>query len=746
MSSKYTLHALNLAVCGVLLSACGGGGGGGSGQGNSAAENGKTEKEMVEVLSTRPDLVTDNDVLIALDLPVDVASSEYQVILNGKDITSLFNNSDKAALLQGLKQGDNQLNVSTAKHFQNLVLTNHSTDGSVLSGPQLNPWTCTNGSTDASCNKPVQYNYYYKDKVGLIQKYNTAKPPAAGLIATATTDAGVTVPFIIREEVGYQNRDEYRYAVLFDPSRPWTALQPQAQFNHKLVVTHGSSCGTDYQSGTSPTVIATSAAILPDITVTALGRGFAVMSTALSNSGHNCNLAVQAESLIMAKERFVEQYGKLRYTIGQGCSGGSLAAQWVANAYPGIYQGILPTCSFPDAWSTASQFADYHLMINYFSKPLQTGALWAEWEIAHVEGHVSQLNSYISELAQFEVARPDGVCNGISESQRYHPVNHPAGVRCSITDAAINMLAPRPEQIWSDNEKRLGRGFAGLPIDNVGVQYGLDSVMNGVISAEKFVLLNERLGGVNIDIKDVPQRLEANEGALRNAYRTGLINVANHLDKVAIIDCRGPDEGLFHDAYRAFAVRARLEKAHGNYNNHVIYGGILALVADPKCLEVSFSDMDRWLTQVEKDNSAVPLAAKLTRNKPADIKDSCMNGVGGIDRSKLCSTTLLPVHRTPRMVAGDSMTTYANKCQLKPLNISDYGNKVRFTDTQLQRLKAVFPDGVCDYTKAPVGFSQTEAWLSYQDRQGRVIYGGQPLPSVSSKSARGWASAAFQLF
>lgn len=123
-----------------------------------------------------------------------------------------------------------------------------------------------------------------------------------------------------------------------------------------------------------------------------------------------------------------------------------------------------------------------------------------------------------------------------------------------------------------------------------------------------------------------------------------------------------------------------------------------------------------------------------------------MNGVGGIDRSKLCSTTLLPVHRTPRMVAGDSMTTYANKCQLKPLNTSDYGNKVRFTDTQLQRLKAIFPDGVCDYTKAPVGFSQTEAWLSYQDRQGRVIYGGQPLPSVGSKSARGRASGAFQLF
>ncbi len=68
----------------------------------------------------------------------------------------------------------------------------------------------------------------------------------------------------------------------------------------------------------------------------------------------------------MAKEHLIERYGTLRYTIGTGCSGGSLTQQWVANAYPGVYQGILPTCSFPDAWSTATQFLDYHLLLGYF--------------------------------------------------------------------------------------------------------------------------------------------------------------------------------------------------------------------------------------------------------------------------------------------------------------------------------------------------------------------------------------------
>lgn len=737
-------------VLGSLLNACGGGGGGSNssnppdGGSPTTPEPNKIELEMVDVLSTRPDLISDNDVLLGLDLPSDSATQTLKVSLNGQNITEQFNHSSRRALISGLKLGENLLKVEIGDYFQNLTLVNHSANGPILSGPQLNPWTCNNGSTDIFCRKAVSYNHYYKDKLGLIKSYDLAKPPAANLIASTTTDDGITVPFIVREEIGYQNRDEYRFAVLFDPSQPWSALSPQNQFNHKLVVTHGQSCGNDYESATAPTVIATSASILPDITITALGRGFGVMSTALANSGHNCNLAIQAESLIMAKERFVEQYGTLRYTIGQGCSGGALAAQSVANAYPGLYQGILPTCSFPDAWSTASQFADYHLMINYFKTPLARLSFLPN-QIADIQGHISEINGFISELAQFDVARPNTICNGISQQQLYHAETNPSGIRCSIQDAAINILAPRPPELWSINEKKNGRGFAGLPMDNVGVQYGLDSLIQQKISPEQFVILNESLGGVDIDINDIPTRLEANPTALNNAYRSGLINVGNHLNKVAIIDCRGPDPALFHDAYRAFAIRARLEKAHGNHNNHFIYGGDLVLLGDLKCLEISFNDMDRWLSNVEKDTSNRTVDQKLSNNKPSDIQDSCIT-LGIINRNNLCSQLRLPIYRTPRMVAGDSISTYANKCQLKPIRISDYGNSVRFSREQLERLEKVFPSGVCDYTQAPVGFSPTIAWMSYQDKQGNVIYGGQALQKLSDKAANGWSSTAFKYF
>src|SRR5205823_8354324 len=116
------------------------------------------------------------------------------------------------------------------------------------------------------------------------------------------------------------------------------------------------------------------------------------------NSGHDCNVAVQAESLVMAKEHIAKNYGSLRYTIGTGCSGGSLAEQWIANAYPGVYQGILPTCSFPDAWTAATQVADYALLENYFTNPAAwgPGVVWSPTQWAAVEGNALPVDAVAS--------------------------------------------------------------------------------------------------------------------------------------------------------------------------------------------------------------------------------------------------------------------------------------------------------------------------------------------------------------
>ena len=53
--------------------------------------------------------------------------------------------------------------------------------------------------------------------------------------------------------------------------------------------------------------------------------------------------------------------------------------------------------------------------------------------------------------------------------------------------------------------------------------------------------------------------MAADPVALERLYRTGAIDSANNLDKVAMIDLRGPDPGAFHDVFRTYAMRARLQ-------------------------------------------------------------------------------------------------------------------------------------------------------------------------------------------
>ena len=224
-----------------------------------------------------------------------------------------------------------------------------------------------------------------------------------------------------------------------------------------------------------------------------------MLSTALDNTGHNCNLATEAESLIMAKERFVENYGDVRYTIGTGCSGGSVVQMTVSNAYPGaVYDGLVITCSFPDVLTAGVQFADYHLLRRYFENPEHL-ALWppALWGLVY--GRPDPVNAIFADEALFKSAtNPVGTC--VPAEQAYDPVGNPGGARCSILDYMVNILGPRPREVWTDMETRAGRGFAGQPFANTGVQYGLGALEQGLITPAQFVDLNAVVGGADIDL------------------------------------------------------------------------------------------------------------------------------------------------------------------------------------------------------------------------------------------------------
>ncbi|GAC1316430.1 MAG: DUF6351 family protein [Acidimicrobiales bacterium] len=674
----------------------------------------------IDVLSGRADLVSDGSALIALNLPHGAGAPK--VTVNGRDVSPAFSHGPDGrlqGLVDGLKLGANTLTASAANaHPAHIVLTDHPIGGPVFSGPQIQPWACQSGALDKQCNAPTTSAYSYLPagseaarigasgvaSFGLFQPYDPAKPPPAGSIATTTTDTGETVPFIVRTETGYLDRDQFATAVLYQPEQPWTPVSPQAQFNRKLVLTHGASCDTTYGTGTAPSVMD------PAL----LGHGYVLASHALDNAGHNCNLATEAESLIMTKEHVIKTYGALLWTIGSGCSGGSLVQQQVANAYPGVYQAITPQCSFTDAWSSAMEYEDYYMLLKYFQDPSRwdPGTVWSPLQIQAVLDHPNIGNPVTFTNVIPNSGNPSRSCPSVPSGQVYNPQTNPGGVKCTLQDYMVNVFGTRPD------------GFANRPFDNTGIQYGLDGLRTGILSPAQFVDLNTHLGGLDYSGNLQGGRIQADLTGLDRAYTSGAVDSANNLDQVAIIDLRGPDPGAFHDVYRTYAMRDRLLRNFGTAANQVLWRGQAPIIGDPSYADAAVLAADQWVARFTADQRPIPLARKIREDKPGTLANRCTDGNGHDVPFEVCDQTVA-AYGTPRFAADAPKTDDVLKCQLKPLAKDDY--PVVFTAAEWANLQRAFPTGVCNYGARGVKQHGTTPWLTYQTASGSVVYGGRPL-------------------
>lgn len=679
------------------------------------------ERVRIRILSTRPDLVSGGQALTQIVLPRGVNPARVQLTLGRRNVTRQFamrSNGKFEGLLTGLAVGRNVLKVTLPDGYgARLQITNHPIGGPVFSGPQIQPWLCQAKAKDKKCDQDPTYSYFFipagtstggsntaGSGGGTFQPYNPSSPPPASAIATTRTTDGVTVPFIIRQETGYIDRDQYAIATLYQPGKPWQPWAPQAQYNGRLIITHGASCDTTYGTGNAPSV--------QDQKM--LAGGFIVMSNALDNAGHNCNLLTQAESLVMTKEHVIDRYGEIKWTIGSGCSGGSLVQQQVANAYPGLYQGITPQCSFTDAWSSAMEYEDYYLLLNYFkTKDHQDG--WGPTQISAVIDHPNPGNPITFTTVIPNSGLPTRSCPDVPPSQVFDPKTNPHGVRCTLEDYMVNMFGRAPST-----------GFALLPFSNRGIQYGLNALRTGAITPQQFVDVNAHVGGLDDNGGFSAARIEGSDLALRRVYADGGVDTASNLDDVAIIDLRGPDPGAFHDVYRTYAMRDRLLRNFRTAANQILWQGPVPLIGDANYADQAVYAEDGWLARVYVDHRNVPLSQKIIQDKPDSVADRCTDG-NGHDVPLYTCEEVVQQYGTPRFGADEPKTDDVLKCQLKPLDRADY--PVTFTDPQWQELQQAFPQGVCDYSKPGIGQGPTTPWKTYQsDAAGQhVIYGGRPL-------------------
>jgi uncharacterized tannase-like protein DUF6351 len=714
-------------------------------------------RPQIQLLSTRADLVSGRQALISIRLPRGTSPATVRVILNGQNVSREFalrSNRRVEGQLSPLRLGRNRVVARLASGASSsMTITDHPQAGPVFSGPQPQPWSCTSGRPRTGCQTKPTYTYEYMPAgtnnattctisqcASLFQPYDPKNPPSSGNVATTTTDQGKTVPFIIRIETGAINRGQYQIAVLYHPGRGWKPWAPQPAWNGKLEIPGGASCGTGHAEGSSPGVTDSNA----------LGLGFAVASDALLNNGDNCNLVTQAETAEMLKEHFVDRYGSIRYTIATGCSGGSIFQQQTNNAYPGLYQGEVVECSFPDDWSTTMEPIDCQLLLSYLDSPAAGPDLWTPAQEAQVFGGqtVSVCQSWVNVYGYNKLGDPSGngsnvgpAC-GVPSKRVYNASSNPGGVRCDLEDYMVNVFGRRPQSLWTHPEHVIGHGFANNPYDNVGVQYGRNALMSGQITPKQFADLNRAVGGLTIDDHPQAARVAANRAALPRLYRSGAINEYNNMAGVPIIDLRGHDTEEIHDDFRSYVARARLDHAAGGHGNQVIWLAPAPLAGDAKYVVRAFDLMNRWLARIEADRSRASLAKKVLADRPATAVDGCFDGAGQLVPSQQACQTLFPPYQDPRIAAGEPYSDTVMKCQLMPLRRSDY-YPVQFTNPEWAELRAAFPTGVCDYSKPGVGERGAVPWLTYQSLSGRVIYGGRRLGPAPPGSGLGWTSRSF---
>ncbi|HKE13229.1 MAG TPA: DUF6351 family protein, partial [Kofleriaceae bacterium] len=361
----------------------------------------------LRTLSNRADLVSGGDALVEVVLPRHGHTSHLRVRVGGRDVSSAFArraDGRTTGVITGLADGHNTV-VADASGVRgaSLTITSHPIGGPVISGAQIQPFVCatpvarpqdgdtpaTNASglgteaIDAQCNIATEIKLYYRTTApgcasvlpdpnpptpppasGCFKPYDPAAPPPADLAMT-TTDAGVTVPYIVRVERGTLNRGIFDIAVLFDPSiddpaAGWKATAPQPGWNRKLLYSFGASTGQPRRQFRSEQTWT------DDV---ALSRGFMVAINSMTDSLYNSNRVAMVETLMMMKEHIGDTYGEIRYTIGNGCSGGSINQLTAASIYPGLLDGIQPTCTYPDSETTGIEVADCELLVRLYAGP-----------------------------------------------------------------------------------------------------------------------------------------------------------------------------------------------------------------------------------------------------------------------------------------------------------------------------------------------------------------------------------------
>ena len=740
---------------------------------------------QISILSSSPDEVSGGDALVRVDVPKKVPLQQVTVELNGVDVTGAFEPEaeDKAliGLVDGFVLGENTLEATATSRGKGrpasavLTVTNHPITGPIFSGPQQQPFVCKtergglaalgqplvdnddpenpigfpvyavddNGNkTDEvigwskDCSAETRVDYVYRTTGGEFEPLPPGDPPDD--LAQTTLMDDRTVDYVVRWERGTINRFIYSIAMLAplgeDPEQP-----DRSAWNGRLVFSFQGGVGIGHSQGDPDT----DDMLRDDV----LSLGYAVAYTTGNIAGVHYNLQVGGETALMVKERFVERHGVPYYTVSIGGSGGAIQQYVYGQNHPGLLDAAIPQRSYPDMVTQTIHIGDCELLEFYMD--VTDGGNWQNWEnrtwLEGLNASNTVFNPYTGSLGNSECINGWRGLSPLAMNPHYgsagagQELMQPPGVMAEVKWTHFDDL----RNIYGVDDD----GYARVTWDNVGVQYGLQALIDDNITPAEFLHINANVGGWK-QTKDMIQevcpfypyptctfgeldpwsarnmnlspdggitpapRTEGSIEAMNAAYESGMV-FDGKID-IPIIDGRDYLEDFLdmHNTHQSFASRQRMIEGQGSADNQVIWFSDVPPAFD--LTAAAFRVIDEWMENI-KDNPDKSVA----ENKPADAVDRCFDNLGGEiargddvwdgilnDEPAGACTQEFQIYSTSRIVAGGPLKGGIFKCQLQSLGKAIakgvYGSWEPDRD-QRARLKAIFPTGVCDYSRPDAG-------------------------------------------